>query len=305
MNLWYDQHMVEKENQQMPTGMSRREFIKRSLIGTAAFSTLTGATVLSAMYPVALEPYHVAVYRYDVPLANLPAAFDGFRILQISDLHFGYQMTETRVQKVVQLANDAGADVIVNTGDNVLEEVENPVDRVWAILQELRAPLGVYAVLGNHDHWASTEKSFGWLVRSGQSLYKRAVCFQKNGERLWLGGAGDEMEDSHGIDEAFAHTPADDCKLCLAHNPDTADLDFKTNLDLMICGHTHGGQIRMPFYNKVITPRQLPVRNKRYDCGLVKTERTRLFISRGLGCSVLPLRFNCPPELALLTLRCA
>jgi len=118
---------------------------------------------------------------------------------------------------------------------------------------------------------------------------------------IWIGGCGDYMEDRIGLDQAFRNVPARNCKIVLAHNPDTADTFFKTRVDLMICGHTHGGQVNIPLWGPPI----LPVHNKAYSSGFIVTPKTRLFISKGLGWAVLPMRFNCLPEIAILKLTAA
>ena len=168
----------------------------------------------------------------------------------------------------------------------------------WPLLLELSAPSGVFNVLGNHDHWADAARSLFWLDRSGQSVRHRARPVERGGARLWIAGAGDYWEDDCGIDRALQDVPAGDCRLVLAHNPDTADLGWRSRVDLMISGHTHGGQVRLPLVGAPV----LPVRNRRYSSGLVRTERTRVFISRGIGWAILPVRINCPPEIAVLEL---
>ena len=162
---------------------------------------------------------------------------------------------------------------------------------------ELKAPLGVYSVLGNHDHWASTARSMEWLEKSGQNLRHRSKAIEKNGSRIWLGGAGDLLEDENGVDKAFYGVPEDEFKILLAHNPDTADTRFSTKVNLVISGHTHGGQINIP----LIGPPILPVYNRHYAAGFVRSAHTSVFISRGIG-STFPFRFNCPPEIAVLKL---
>ncbi len=106
------------------------------------------------------------------------------------------------------------------------------------------------------------------------------------------------MEDELGIDDAFRHVPDSDCKILLSHNPDSADTDYKSRIDLMISGHTHGGQVIIPFVGAPI----LPVKNKLYSSGHIRNEGTNLYISRGLGWAMIPVRFNCLPEISVLRL---
>jgi hypothetical protein len=165
-------------------------------------------------------------------------------------------------------------------------------------LSKLAAKDGVYSVLGNHDHWADSERSLYWLERTGQNIRHACKPIDRGGDRLVIGGAGDYWEDTLGIDKTFACSDENACRVLLAHNPDSVDTEFTTSLSLVLSGHTHGGQVVVPFFGPPI----LPVRNKNYSSGLITTPRTQLFISRGIGWAIYPVRFNCYPEIAVLEL---
>ncbi|MGZ3537287.1 MAG: metallophosphoesterase [Thermodesulfobacteriota bacterium] len=200
----------------------------------------------------------------------------------------------------MERVNRIHRDLVVCTGDYVHERVATTqIDAVWPLLSGLTAPLGVLSVLGNHDHWASTERSQYWLDRTKQNLRHKVKTIEKGGERLWIVGAGDFWEDHRDLDRILSGIPDADCRIVLAHNPDTADSKFSGRVDLMISGHTHGGQVDIPF----IGPPLLPVRNKTYSSGLKTSPRgTGVFISKGIGWAIYPIRFNCPPEIAVLKL---
>ena len=137
-----------------------------------------------------------------------------------------------------------------------------------------------------------------WLERTGQNLRHRCVPIYRGGQRIVIGGAGDFTEDLLEIDRTFAGSDEKDCRILLSHNPDSVDTRIDTPLHLVLSGHTHGGQVVLPG----LGPPVLPVRNKRYSSGLIATDKGPLFISRGLGWSIFPVRFNCSPEIALLEL---
>jgi predicted MPP superfamily phosphohydrolase len=203
------------------------------------------------------------------------------------------------VEHIIHKINTLQKDVIVCTGDYIHERNETTqIDTVWPHLMKLNANGGVYSVLGNHDHWGNTDRSLYWLEKSGQSIRHRAAPIIKGEERIWIGGAGDYMEDDLGIDDAFQHVPDSECKILLSHNPDSADTNFKTRIDLMISGHTHGGQVNIPF----VGPPILPVKNKLYSSGFIRTKGANLYISKGLGWAIIPVRFNCLPEISVLRL---
>jgi len=200
----------------------------------------------------------------------------------------------------VEHANRLTLDLIVCTGDYVHERNSTTqIDQVWPVISQLSASSGVYSVLGNHDHWADTARSDYWLKRSQQDLRHKVVRLEREGQYLWLAGAGDLYEDHKKLDEVLDKIPDPECRIVLAHNPDSADTAFSKRIDLMISGHTHGGQVNIPFVGTPI----LPVKNKNYSSGLkVSPKGCKVFISKGIGWTICPIRFNCYPEIAVLEL---
>ncbi len=274
--------------------MTRRECLKR-----LGFSS---AGLLLAGYPVMIEPCLLEINHYKIPLPNLPPAFEGFRILQITDTHLGNITPAWFIQSVIQTANRIPCDLMVFTGDAVQSDHSAEyLQTIWSLLGELQAPLGVFAVFGNHDHWIGFDQSLHWAGKMGLSLRHQGKRLTRQNQHLWLGGLGDCWEDSPGDELCFANADAKDCKIALAHNPDTADLPLSVPIDLFISGHTHGGQVNLPFLREMAAP----INNKAYLHGLVKTPSSQVFISRGIGCTGIPLRFRCTPEIAILTLTCA
>ena len=273
------------------SGISRRAVLRLAAYGLA--------TALAGSYTVLIERNIVLVNRYQISIANLPPAFHGFTIAHLTDLHLGRFVSAAFIQKVVERTNALRPDAIFCTGDYVHKRnTTAEIDQVWPILMQLQARHGVFSVLGNHDHSADTERSLYWLERSGQNLRHQRKVIERGKERLVLGGAGDLWEDQLKIDQVFANSEENECRILLAHNPDSVDTSFKTPLSLVVSGHTHGGQVVLPFFG----PPVLPVQNKKYSSGLIITEKTKLFISRGIGWAIYPVRLNCYPEIAVLKL---
>jgi uncharacterized protein len=271
--------------------MNRRIFLR--------FVSYAVATALTGSYSVFIERNIVLVNRYKIPIANLPHSFHGFTIAHLTDLHLGLLVSADFLKKVVTKTNALRPDAIVCTGDYVhARNTTVEIDQVWPILMQLQARHGVFSVLGNHDYSADKERSLYWLERSGQNLRHQCKAVDQGKERLVLGGAGDLWEDQLKIDTAFADSDENDCRILLSHNPDSVDTPFNTPVALTMSGHTHGGQVRLPFYG----PPLLPVQNKRYSSGLIDTPKTKLFISRGIGWAIYPVRFNCYPEIAVFEL---
>lgn len=256
--------------------------------------------MLATSYPVFIERYLVQFNKYRIPLTRLPKEFSGIRIVHISDLHYGPLVPYSFVERLIQKVKSLDKDIIVCTGDYIHERNSTKqINKIWPLLSELEAPEGVFSVLGNHDHWGDTERSLYWLEKSGQNSRGKAIPIERNGKKLWVAGVGDLLEDDMDIDHALKNVPKEDCRIVLAHNPDSADSPYAEHVDLMISGHTHGGQVNVPFYG----PPVLPVKNKDYSAGLVRTRKNQsLFISRGIGWVIYPVRFNCFPEIPILEL---
>jgi predicted MPP superfamily phosphohydrolase len=264
------------------------------------FAIYSGAVALMGSYPLFIERNTVRINRYKIPIADLPNSFHGFTLAHLTDLHFGFLVSKAFVEGIVQKINRLRTDVIVCTGDYVqARSTIEKIDEVWPILSKLKAKHGVYSVLGNHDHFADVaNRSLYWLERTGQDIRHKCKPLCKGKDRIIIGGTGDYLKDKLEIDKTFSCSEEKDCRLLLSHNPDSLDTQFSTPLSLMISGHTHGGQVVIPFYG----PPVLPVKNKNFKSGLIATPKTQLFISKGIGWSIFPVRFNCYPEIAILEL---
>lgn len=269
--------------------MNRRDFLKYGL-------SLSVPTLL-ASYVVFFERYFFEVNTYKVPVTRLPKEFEGFRIAQLTDIHYG-SLPHAVVDSVIQKTKTLKVDLIALTGDYIYSNLVEEIKPVWELLGQLEASEGVYSVLGNHDLYKDNEDSLEALERSKQNIRHKSKAITKKGKRIWIGGAGDLKTDELGIDKTFAGVDTQECKILLAHNPDTVKTNFLTRVDLVIAGHTHGGQIVIPFYGPLV----LPKGSKKYDRGFFRTPKGNLFISKGIGTSTFPVRFNCPPEITILEL---
>jgi predicted MPP superfamily phosphohydrolase len=283
--------MTEKAK---PARLTRRRFLK---IAAGAACAAVGGGVLDAL---AIEPRWIKVTRPVVDLPALPAAWDGLRIAHLTDLHHGRAVSMDHVRKAVRLANAETPDLTVVTGDFVTAG-RGVVAELSSVLAGLAAPLGVFAVLGNHDHWAGAAGVRAVVAAGGLKLIdNRHVVLRRAGSPLVLAGVGDLWEDWQDLAGALAGAPEGAPTLLLCHNPDYADLmPPAPRVDLMLSGHTHGGQVKVPFAGR---PR-LPIRNPRYAAGLARGPRCPVYTSRGIGLVSPAVRFNCRPELPVITLR--
>ena len=250
---------------------------------------------LSGLYDSQLQR-GLALSETEVELAELAPAFDGLRILFVSDIHAGSFVSPKTLEDTFQRLLTTEPDVILVGGDLVTATLEEFVESREAFAK-LRAPPGVFAVLGNHDHYTRDADRLRDMIEDVgiRVLHNRSVALRRSDASLWLVGVDDLVAGRPNLEAALARTHAP--VLLLAHNPDLAFDAARAGVALMLSGHTHGGQVRVP---------GLPVlvRQSRYrlDEGRYRVGPMELVVSRGLGATGLPVRFACPPEAVLIHL---
>ncbi|NNJ12171.1 metallophosphoesterase [Chloroflexales bacterium ZM16-3] len=264
--------------------------------GRRAAAVIGAAGLAGAAYATMYEPSHPKLERVSLRFHGLPLALDGMRIGQLSDLHLGhgYSVENTR-WAVAQMLAEA-PDLLALTGD-LVSYTQNIAD-LPGLLAPLRAPLGIYAVPGNHDHWegmpeiAEALRPLGveFLVNDSRRLHWRGTDFT-------IAGVDDAWDGEMDMAAALAGAPTGDFTVLLCHMPDMADEAAQRGVDLQLSGHTHGGHLRLPLLGSFVLPRY----GWRYPIGLHHIGRTQVYVSRGVG--GMPLRLGCPPEATIITLR--
>jgi predicted MPP superfamily phosphohydrolase len=245
------------------------------------------------------EPYLLKIERRAVGLHRLPPALDGLRVVQLSDLHHSPFTGREQIEHAVATANNLEPDLIVLTGDYVSHEREYAAPCA-EMLGQLRARYGVFAVLGNHDHWTDAPLITDLFRAEGiRLLINEGFRFDARGSSFWLAGVDDTMVGLEDLPLALAGSQPDEMKLLLAHNPIILRRAARAGVDLVLSGHTHGGQVNL---RSEKSPSGRP--RRRILRGLAKRGETQIYVSRGLGTVVLPLRYGAPPEVTLLELRC-
>ena len=254
-----------------------------------------------------------------INLKRLPSAFNGLTVGQITDIHAGPLVPVELIKKGVDLIMSGQPDLIVLTGDFVSGATrilwttyggfkQRHYDYCMKELSRLKAPLGIFAVLGNHDFWSGqkvAEKIARGLENIGvRVLRNEAIPIEKKGQRLYLIGVDDYWEDSYSLTKALQGVPQDACRILLSHNPDVNENieGLKERIDFIISGHTHGGQVVLPYMGALYIPSPF---GQKYREGLVRDGERQTYISRGLGLFFVPVRLNCPPDVSLLTLQWA
>jgi predicted MPP superfamily phosphohydrolase len=243
----------------------------------------------------------IDVSTLELTLPRLDEAFDGFRLVQISDIHFGTYINRTRLDQAVRLANQLAPDAVAITGDFVSRSPRRFAQDLSASLSLLEAPEGVFAVLGNHDHWTDARAVEEILKSSGiENLNNKVHRVFRADRVLNLAGVDCTYVHQDRLDRVLSALPAEGAAILLAHEPDYADVSASTGrFDLQISGHSHGGQLILPR----IGPPVLPPLAKKYPLGRYQINGMIQYTNRGLGTSHFRLRINCPAEITLLTLR--
>ncbi len=242
------------------------------------------------------QVYDLEVAEYEVALPGWPKAFSGLSLVQVSDIHFGKYIHKNFLRMVFDEARKLKTDLYALTGDFVSHPKD--IAPMRGLLKGFRAPLGVYAVLGNHDHWAGAEAMRRALEGDGiRVLQNEAVTFRRKGKTLALLGVDDLWEGEKR--EAPILEARGDAKILLAHQPDHFYLARKAGVHLQVSGHCHGGQICFPLIGPLIVP---TVQGRKFAAGFMREKGTTLFIHRGIG-GFPPLRTLCRPQVVKLVLK--
>jgi len=282
--------------------IDRRRFLRGSLFCAAGL----------ALYSSEIERHWIAVTQREIVLPGLPAAFDGLRIAQLSDIHME-EFTETFfLRQAVERINQLQPDVVVLTGDFVSD---GPRSRGFAaaaawtcanLLSELKCRQ-LYAVLGNHDVSVGRRRVSAALKANGiHVLLNACLPMERSGGRIWLAGVDDPLMGRPNLDlavPASIRNLPDEPVVLLCHAPDYADAVVQhpagKGIGLMLSGHTHGGQIRLP----LLGPLALPEMGRKYIEGWFRLGGLQLLVNRGIGTVGVPFRIDCPPEVSLIALR--
>ncbi len=264
------------------------------------------AAEILAIHAFWTEPASLRLAQYDVPVPGAPR-LAGLRIAVISDLHGGaYFIDEAKIDLVTAMTNAAHPDLILLTGDYVVSIYKvygghhMPIETIAAHLKPLKAPLGVYAVLGNHDRWEDGDHIAAVLRRNGiEVLENRNITLETPRGPVHLAGVGDFYSGASHPTAALSGIAPGAKALCFTHSPDVFPR-LPGTCALTIAGHTHGGQVKLPWVGPIIVP---SLYLTRYAAGRIVERGHTLFVSTGIGTSILPVRYHVPPEISLLTIR--
>jgi predicted MPP superfamily phosphohydrolase len=286
------------------TPVSRRGFLKW-ILGSGAVGAVS--LLSGGVYITRVEPRWIEIVRVDVPIRGLPTPWQGFTIAQLSDFHVGPEVKAEDVRRAVEITNELEPDLIVLTGDYVSGSAQHSAACARE-LAALKAEHGVRAVLGNHDFWTDADVVAANLRQAGLDVLRNehrrlrlgdADPGQGSGHSLWLVGIEDVWSGKPDLKAALDGVPQGATTVLLAHEPDFADRATGQGISLQLSGHSHGGQVRLPFVGAPI----LPYLAHKYPYGLRQVGEMWLYTNRGIGLVAPPVRFLCRPEITLLRLQ--
>lgn len=274
-------------------------FLRRRAIRLAEFALdKTGTSYL-------FEPSEIKVECVRLELKRLAPAFSGIRIAQVSDIHMGGWMNAERLQRVVDMVVAQAPHLALFTGDYLPghvfnEQVEQSVWELIAILTPLAASMPTFGILGNHDYWTNQHAVRDMLRECGIiELTNSVYTISRNGANMHICGVDDVWEGDVRLQDVLDQLPDDGAAILLAHEPDFADESAATGrFDLQVSGHSHGGQVSLPFFGPPI----LPYLGRKYSSGLYKVGEMYQYTNRGVGTGRLVVRINCPPEITIFEL---
>lgn len=272
--------------------MNRRSFLRLAAAGGVV------APVAAAGYGLA-ESHHLRIDRVTVAVPKLSPAFRGLTVAFVTDVHHGPFTSADDLAGVVRTTLALDPDLIVLGGDYHHADGKF-IPGSFEALAPLRAPLGVYGVLGNHDNWRGRKATQAGMRRAHvEELTNAGVWLRRGGDRLRLAGVDDLLTGRPDVGAAVGEATAEDAVVLVSHNPDLAETLRDRRVGLVLSGHTHGGQVVVPGYGAPVLPSRYGLK---YARGLVEAPATQVYVSAGTGMTGIGVRVNCRPEISLLTL---
>lgn len=269
-----------------------------------AFISLILSALGIAIWAFFIEPNRLVTRQETLRIERWPVELSDLKIAVLSDIHAGGRfIDERKIRLIVERTNALNPDLIVILGDYISggHDQHSMAPEVFApILKDLHAPLGVYSVLGNHDWWFDGERVRAALEANGIKVVENDVVrIETRGRAFWLLGLADLWTRTPRIEPAITKVPEGDPIIAIAHNPDIFPR-LPERVRLFLAGHTHGGQVRFPIIGTVVHTSDF---GDRYEAGHVFENGHHLFVTTGIGTSIVPVRFLVPPEIVLLTVK--
>lgn len=278
--------------------LSRRSFLRKGMIWCGGMLALPTA---GYGYSRFIEPRLIQIMDHTLVFRRLPPAFSGKRIVHFSDIHLDYHFGIDRLKELTEKIQGLKPDILCFTGDLYHSTVRPSESACIEWLNRLEAPFGKWAVLGNHDYTAGAGDVERVLTAGGFTvLNNKSAAVEHEGQRIRIAGIDDALLGKPNLDHALKGDKPGPFTLFLAHEPDLADYALSYSVDLQLSGHSHGGQVKLPFIGYLT----LPEMARKYPEGLYAFEnRMYLYTNRGIGVSTHPVRLMCRPEITVITMK--
>jgi predicted MPP superfamily phosphohydrolase len=277
--------------------LTRREFLNLLLHGSVGGYLITRAGLT---YSFLIETEWIDIQRIKITLPNLSKEFNGYRLVQISDIHFDDWMSPAKFSRIVDLVNQENPDTIAITGDIISKKQPQNKNDIIKEFKRFAPKEKTSAIFGNHDHWVDDDFVNALFIESGIiNLSNKVQPVEKGNSNLYLCGLDDYWERKGKLETILENLPKDGCAILMVHEPDYAEISAQTGrFDLQISGHSHGGQVSIPLFGPPIVP---PYAEK-YPSGLYFVQGMYLYTNRGIGMIKPRVRLNCRPEITVFNL---
>ncbi|MDI6706103.1 MAG: metallophosphoesterase [Bacillota bacterium] len=247
-----------------------------------------------------IEPYRLEMNSIDIISRDIPVAFNGTRIVFISDIHHGPFFSRERLRGLVTTINSINPDIVLLGGDYVHRDAKY-IEPCFQELSSLKAGLGKFGVLGNHDHWEGKDLTLQSMRKAGiTAIDNKAQWLYKDGARIRIGGVGDLWGDVQDISPTVEGAEESDFIILVSHSPDYVERITTRKIDLVLSGHTHGGQVTLFGLWAPLIPSQY---GQKYRSGMIETDYTRVIVSNGVGTITPPVRFFARPQVNIINLK--
>lgn len=281
--------------------MNRRSFLKRLIGGTVA---LFGISSGGYYYAREIEPATLQITKEYINSPHIPISFNQLKIIQFSDTHLGFHYTLAQLEKLVTTINELEPDIIVFTGDLIDEpQTFTETQPLIKVLQKLQATHEKFWIYGNHDHGGYGTDMIKNIMDQAdfQLLQNSHTTITLENEQLVLAGIDDTILGTPDLEKSLTQVNPERFTILLSHAPDFADIAVNYPVDVQLSGHSHGGQVRLPFIGHLYTPTHA----EKYTQGkyVLNDGKLLLYVNQGIGTTRLPFRFFCKPELHLFTLQ--
>ena len=266
------------------------------------FGALIGVVIYFSLWAFLIEPNLIRIHEESISIPNWNPENEGLKIAVLTDLHVGSPYINLdKLEIVVSKTNELKPDVVVLLGDLVIHEVLGgefvPPEKITNVLEALTSPIGTVAVLGNHDWWYDGPRVRNALEKDGITVLENDAFLAISGDRsFWLAGMADMWTRNPNIAGTLQKVTDDKPVILLTHSPDIFP-NIPSIVSLSLAGHTHGGQVNIPFVGRLIVPSSF---GQRFAAGHIVEEGRHMFVSTGIGTSILPVRFRVVPEILLL-----